>query len=41
MPFDTFVRIWGWGDEEYGKGWLADHVRMLRLARASRLLNIV
>jgi hypothetical protein len=41
MPFDTVVRAMGIGDSTYGVGWVADHVRMLRLARAARLLKLI
>eukprot|EP01043_Picozoa_sp_COSAG02_P077809 COSAG02_NODE_17218_length_1020_cov_1.747014_1_plen_245_part_01 len=41
MPFDTIVRLIGIGDSTYGPGWVADHVRVLRLARAARLVKLV
>jgi hypothetical protein len=41
MPFDTIVRLMRIGDSTYGPGWVADHVRVMRLARASRLVKLI
>lgn len=41
MPVDTVVRLLRVGDSTYGAGWMADHVRVLRLARAARLKKLV
>jgi hypothetical protein len=41
MPFDTVVRWLKVGDSTYGPGWVADHVRVLRLARVSRLIGLI